>query len=149
MVDPSFFSFLRDLNTSNTMAANKYTKNIKWKLMENWWLQQNVTWKVVERIIFENNNITAFQWPISKLRHWNLGIGIEIGIRNGTDITNATFPVPQDIRTLRLPGWWFRMRVPNPQTHMRLQYCDHVTNKKRYTTTFTRPMDPDLTSVLT
>ena len=35
MVDPSFFSFLRDLQTSDTLVANKYTKNIKLKFMEN------------------------------------------------------------------------------------------------------------------
>ena len=30
MVDPSLFSFLRDLHTVNTLVPNKYTKNIKW-----------------------------------------------------------------------------------------------------------------------
>ena len=29
MVDPSFFSFLRDLHTDDSLVANKYTKNIK------------------------------------------------------------------------------------------------------------------------
>ena len=32
------------------------------KSMKNCWPQQKSTWKVVKRIIFENNNIIAFQW---------------------------------------------------------------------------------------
>ena len=33
MVDPSFFSFLKDLHADNTLVTNKYTKNIKWVWM--------------------------------------------------------------------------------------------------------------------
>ena len=31
--ETSFFSFLRDPHIDNTLAANKYTKNIKWSGM--------------------------------------------------------------------------------------------------------------------
>ena len=33
MIDPSIFSFLRDLHTDNTLVGNKYTKNIRWGWM--------------------------------------------------------------------------------------------------------------------
>ena len=33
MVDPSHFSFLKDLHTDNTLMANKCSKNIKWGSM--------------------------------------------------------------------------------------------------------------------
>ena len=41
------------------------------------------------------------------------------------------------------------MRGPYPQSHVTLRYCGHVTNKKRYISTFTRPMDPKLSRVVT
>ena len=59
---------------------------------------------------------------ICKPRHWNLGIGIGIGIGIGTDTTNA-------IISSSISG--------------------HVTNQKRYISTFTRPMDPTLNKVVT
>ena len=40
------------------------------------------------------------------------------------------------------------MREPHPQSHVTLQYSDHVTNKKCYISTFTRPMDPKFSSVV-
>ena len=36
------------------------------------------------------------------------------------------------------------MRGPHPQSHMTLQNSGHVSNKERYISTFTRPMDPNL-----
>ena len=38
---------------------------------------------------------------------------------------------------------------PHPKSHETLRYFGHVTNKKRYISTFTRPMDPKLSKVLT
>ena len=39
------------------------------------------------------------------------------------------------------------MRGPHPQSHVTLQYCGHATNKKRYISTFTRPLDHKLSNV--
>ena len=36
------------------------------------------------------------------------------------------------------------MRGPHPPSYVTLQYRGHVTNKKRYIFTFTRPMGPKL-----
>ena len=41
------------------------------------------------------------------------------------------------------------MRGPHPQSHLTLRYSGHVTNKKRYNSTFTRPMYPKRCSMLT
>ena len=72
---------------------------------------------------------------ICKPRHWNLGIGIGIGNENGigTDIANviiSNFIGPMDPKLSRV------MIGPNPQSHATLQYRGHVTNKKRYISTF-------------
>ena len=40
------------------------------------------------------------------------------------------------------------MRTPHSQSHMTLQYRGHVTNKKRYIFTCTRPMNPKLSRVV-
>ena len=40
------------------------------------------------------------------------------------------------------------MREPHPRSHVTLQYCGHVTNKKRYISTSTRPMDSKLSKVV-
>ena len=41
------------------------------------------------------------------------------------------------------------MRGPNLQSHVSLRYCGHVIDKKRYISTFTRPLYPKLSSVVT
>ena len=41
------------------------------------------------------------------------------------------------------------MRGHHPQSHVTLRYRDHVTNKKRYISTFTRPMYAKLRRVVT
>ena len=40
------------------------------------------------------------------------------------------------------------MRGPHPPSHVTLRYRGHVTNKKRYISTFTRSMDPKLAKVV-
>ena len=40
------------------------------------------------------------------------------------------------------------MRGPHPQNYVTLRYCGHVTDKKRYMSTFTKPMDPKLSGVV-
>ena len=82
---------------------------------------------------------------ICKPWQWNLGIGIGIGIGIGTDTTNAIISIsirPMDTKPSRVVG--FRMRGPHPQSHVTLRCHGHVTNKERYISTFTRPMDPKL-----
>ena len=46
MVDPSFFSFLRDPHTDNTLVANKYTKNIK----QCWMRLKDAAWRIFPEI---------------------------------------------------------------------------------------------------
>ena len=41
------------------------------------------------------------------------------------------------------------MKAPNPHSHVTLRYRGHVTNKIRYISTFTRPMYPKLSRVVT
>ena len=41
------------------------------------------------------------------------------------------------------------MRRPHPKSHVTLRYHGRVTNKERYNSTFTRPMDSKLCSVVT
>ena len=81
-----------------------------------------------------------FLIAICKSRHWNLGIGIGIGI--GTDITNAI--ISSSIRPMdpKLSRGSLRMKGPHPQSHVTHRPCGHVTNKRRYISTFTRSMDP-------
>ena len=45
--------------------------------------------------------------------------------------------------------WWLIMRGPCPQSHVTLQYRGHVTNRKRYISSFTRPMDRKLNRAVT
>ena len=40
------------------------------------------------------------------------------------------------------------MREPHPQSHVTLRYRGHVTNKNHYISTFTRPVDSKLSSVV-
>ena len=77
------------------------------------------------------------QWPFV-----NLGIGI--GFR--TDITNAIISTSVWPTDPNLTWWLLRMNVPYPSSHVTLWYCGHVTNKKGYNSTFTRPMDPERSS---
>ena len=48
----------------------------------------------------------------------------------------------QGLWTSNLASWWLKMREPHPESYGSLWYRDHVTNKKRYISTFTRPMEP-------
>ena len=74
-----------------------------------------------------------------------LGLELELELILQTPL----FLVPLGLWTPNLAGWWFRMRGPHPQSHVILRYRGHVTNKKRYISTFTRPMDPKLIRVVT
>ena len=55
----------------------------------------------------------------------------------------------QGLWTPKLAGWWLRMRGTHLQSHVALQYRGHVTNKKQFISTFTGPVDPKLSSVVT
>ena len=74
-----------------------------------------------------------------------LGLELELELILQTPL----FLVPLGLWTPNLAGWWFRMRGPHPQSHVILRYRGHVTNKKCYISTFTRPMDPKLIRVVT
>ena len=64
-------------------------------------------------------------------------------------IKNFISPLSQGLCTPNLAWWLLRGRQPHPQIHVTLQYQGHVTSKKRYISTFTRPMDPKLSRVVT
>ena len=52
---------------------------------------------------------------------------------------NFMSSLSQDLWAPNLAGWWLKMRGPQPQSRVALQYRGRVTNKKRYISTFTRP----------
>ena len=54
----------------------------------------------------------------------------------------------QGLWTPNLAGCWLKLRGTHPQSHVRLRYRGHVTNKKRYTSIFTRPTDLKLCRVV-
>ena len=58
------------------------------------------------------------------------------------------FSFPQSLSAPNLAGLLLRMRGPQPQSHVKLQYQVHVINKKSYISTFTRPIDPKLSRVV-
>ena len=47
-------------------------------------------------------------------------------------IKNVISSLSQGLWTPNLTGRWLRMRGLHPQSHVILQYCGHVTNKRRY-----------------
>ena len=67
---------------------------------------------------------------------WHLDIVVKWQIKN------IRSPFPQDLWTPNLAGWWLRMREPHPQSHVSHQLCGHVTSRKLYISTFTRPTTP-------
>ena len=82
----------------------------------------------------------------------NLGIGtsaLELELELELIQQTPLFPVTLGLWTPDLAGWWFRMRGLHPQSHVTLWCCGHVTNKKRYISTLTRPMDHKLSRVVT
>ena len=64
------------------------------------------------------------------------------------EIKTVISSLSQGLWIPNLAGWWLRIRGPHPQTHMTLQYRGHVTNKKSYTSTFTRPMNRKLSRLV-
>ena len=82
----------------------------------------------------------------------NLGIGtlaLELELELELILQTPLFSVPQGLWTPSLAGWSLRMRGPHPQSHVVLWYCGHVTNKKQYISTLTRPMDHKFSIVVT
>ena len=64
-------------------------------------------------------------------------------------IKNVISPLSQGLWTQNVAGWWLRMRETHPQSHVTHQPRGHVTNQRRYISTFARPMDPKLSRVVT
>ena len=59
-------------------------------------------------------------------------------------IKNVISSLSQGLWTPNLAWRWLRVTRSHPQIHVTLQYRGHVTNKKRYISTFTRLMDPNV-----
>ena len=59
-------------------------------------------------------------------------------------IKSVISPLSQVLWTPNVAGWWLKMRE-----HHALWSRDHVTNNKTYISTFTRPMAPKLSQVVT
>ena len=93
---------------------------------------------------------------VSKLFYRNgsfviLDIGtaaLELGLELEMILKKPSSPLPWDLWTPNLARWWFSMREPDPQSHVTLPYSGHVISKKRYISTFTRPMDPKISKVV-
>ena len=64
-------------------------------------------------------------------------------------IENGISSLSQGLWTPNLAGWWFWMRGSHPHSHVTHQPSGYVTIKKWYISTFTRPVDPKLSKVLT
>ena len=64
-------------------------------------------------------------------------------------IKNVISPPSLDLWTPNLPKWWVRMRGPHLQRHVTHRPWGHVTNQKRCIPTFTRPMDPKHSGLVT
>ena len=64
-------------------------------------------------------------------------------------IKNVISLLSQSLWTPNLAGWWLWMRGLHPQSHVKYRPRGHVTNQKRYISTFTRPMDHTLNKVVT
>ena len=82
----------------------------------------------------------------------NLGIGtsaLELELELELIQQTALFPNLYSLWTPNLAGWRFRMGGPYPHSQLTLRYRGHVTNKKRYISLFTRPIDPKLSMVVT
>ena len=81
-------------------------------------------------------------WAICKPRHWNWRW-------NWNWNWNWYYKRYYIQWTPNLAGWWLRIRGPHPQSQATLGYRGHVTNKRSYISTFTRPMNPKRSRVVT
>ena len=72
---------------------------------------------------------------------FRLFVNLGIGIGTGTDIINASISSSIMSMDRKSDDSWWRDHTTKPR--------DHVTNKKRYISTFTRPMAPKLSQVVT
>ena len=64
-------------------------------------------------------------------------------------IKNVKSPLSQSLWTPNLAGWWLWMRGPHLRCHVTHQPRGHVKNQNRYISTFTGPMDPKLSQLVT
>ena len=55
----------------------------------------------------------------------------------------------QGLWTPNVAGWWLRMRGSHPQSHVTHWSRCHTTDQRHYSCTFTRPMDPKISRVVT
>ena len=62
---------------------------------------------------------------------------------------NVLSPLSQGLWTPNLAGWRLRMREPHLQNHVTHWPLGHATNQKCYISTFTRPMKPKHSRVVT
>ena len=116
----------------------KLDLNFHWNL-----LFKRVGIKEYFNLMYHSVEIIFKKPTICKHRHWNLGIGIGIGTITTSAISSIR---PMDTRPSRVI---LRMRGSQPQNHVTLRYRGNVTDKKHYISTFTKPMDPKLSRVVT
>ena len=132
--------------------------------------QVNVCWNVIKSLLNDFwsilkmlcskccSHLSNFGWcnalmelllVICKHRHWNSALELELELELELILQTPLFPVPLGLWTPNLAGWWFRMRGPHPYGHVTHRPRDHVTNQKRYISTFTKPMGPQLSRLVT
>ena len=80
--------------------------------------------------------------PIHKVT-WHLDIMVMWRIEH------VISPFWQGLWTPNLSRCWLRMRETHSQSHVTRRRRGHVRNQRRYISTFTRPMDPKLRSIVT
>ena len=61
---------------------------------------------------------------------------------------NAKSRISQSLATPNLAGWCLRMRRTHSQSYATHWSRGHMTNQRRFISTFTRPMDPKLSRVV-
>ena len=64
-------------------------------------------------------------------------------------IKNVISLLSRGLWSANLAGWWPRTRWPHLKGHVTHQPNGHVTNQKRYISTFSRPMDSKLSRLVT
>ena len=62
---------------------------------------------------------------------------------------NVLSSLSQSLWSPNLASSWLKMRGSHPQGHVTLRHCGYVTNQKRYISTFTRPIEPKLSRMVT
>ena len=140
----------------NVRTLLKELKNEKIYLTVRWKLQKcekrgNLVIKpyYIQKKKIQVNESRYKQCEVTPRPFVNLGIrtsALELELE--LILQTPLFPLPQGLSAPNLAGLWLRIRWPDPHSNVTLRYHGHVINKKRYISTFTRPIDLKLSRVV-